>query len=172
MQILAKIGSDIAKVDFPMILFDFYVYCSELSFKKDSEILIQQKTWNSHFSPFPLILDVYIALNTNRQVGSFGHFEWSANLIWYIVLVAWKILKFHHIRSNKNKENAFFWHFRLSQVYAYLRKPIVKQVLRSFLGVKQLSTTSDSRYTIHNFGRFCAKFCPKKWVSPTFWTDH
>ena len=79
MQILAKIDSDIAKVDFPIILFDLYVYCSELNLKKDSEILIQQKTWNSHFSPFPLILDVYIALKTNRQVGSFGHFEWSAN---------------------------------------------------------------------------------------------
>ena len=80
MQILAKIGSDIAKVDFPIILFDLYVYCSELGLKKDSEILFQQQTWNSHFSQFPLILDVYIALQTNRQVGSFGHFEWSANL--------------------------------------------------------------------------------------------
>ena len=64
----AKISSHIAKVDFPLIFFGQHVCCSELSFEKNSEILIQKETWNSNFSPFPLVLDVYIVLNTNRKM--------------------------------------------------------------------------------------------------------
>ena len=57
------------KVDFPLILFDLHACYNELSFERNSDILIQKKTWNSHFSSFPLVLDVCIVLNTNRKKG-------------------------------------------------------------------------------------------------------
>ena len=52
-----------------MALFDWYACYSELIFEKKSKILIQKKIWNSYFSPFPWILDVYIVLNTNERMG-------------------------------------------------------------------------------------------------------
>ena len=44
MQILAIISSYNAKVDFPMILLHLHARYSELSFERNSEILIQMKT--------------------------------------------------------------------------------------------------------------------------------
>ena len=56
-------------LDFSLILFDLHVSYSELSFEKNSEILIHKKAWNSYFRPFPLVLDVYIVSNTIRKMG-------------------------------------------------------------------------------------------------------
>ena len=36
-------------------------------YEKNPEILIQKKTGNSHFSPFPLVFDVYIVLDNNKK---------------------------------------------------------------------------------------------------------
>ena len=44
-------------------------FYSEFVFEKKSKILIQKKIWNSYFSPFLWILDVYIVLNTNERMG-------------------------------------------------------------------------------------------------------
>ena len=69
MLILAKIRSRNAKVDSPLIFFDLHACYNEPSFERDSKILVQKKTWDSHLSQFSLVFDLYIALKSNSKMG-------------------------------------------------------------------------------------------------------
>ena len=77
------------------------------------------------------------------------------------------------LKGPKKQKIVFLGLFRLSEKYTCLRTPIVNQVLRSFWGVNQLSTTSGLRdMDFGQFWCFWAQYWPPKWVSPTFQSDH
>ena len=57
--------------------------------------------------------------------------------------MTWKLLKFHHVRPEKDQKGVFR-HFRLSEGYN-LRTPKVDSFLWSFLGGNQLYKIGDSR---------------------------
>ena len=97
------------------------------------------------FRPFPLVLESYIVINTNRNM-SFAHFERSANLIAIM-------FSSHDMEIFESLPSRPFW--------------------RSFWGVNQLSTTSDSRdMDFRLFWEFWVQFWPKKLVSLSFQSDH
>ena len=126
------------------LLICMYIIVNEV-LKKTMKFLFIKKSEVLFFSPIPLFLDVYTVSISNRKM-SFGNFESSANLIWYIVLVIWKLLRCHYTRSRKIKK-AFFGHLRLSEEYKYLRTSIPNPLFRSFWKVKQLNKTGSSRDT-------------------------
>ena len=73
----------------------------------------------------------------------------------------WKLLKFHHIRPEKTKKE-FFGHFRLSEGYTHLKRPIVKPFLWSFSGVNQFYMIGDSQDMKNH------KILPLYWLSEEY----
>ena len=125
---------------------------SELSFERNSEIVNHKKKWNIYFSPLPLVLDAYIMSNTNRKMGLSCHFERWANLIWYIILVIWKLLKFHHIKSPpipQEKRN-----FLLFEEYRYLTTSAVNAFFWSFWAVNQLILVNHALWPVLSLNHF------------------
>lgn len=91
-----------------------------------------------------------------------------ANLIWYIILVLWKLLKFYHTRpKKKTREKVIFGHFRLSKGHTLLGTLIVNQFLLLFWEVNQLSTASGWQdMESGQFGNLGPNFLPEKGFCP------
>ena len=87
-------------------------------------------------------MDVYIVANINKKDESLSR----------IVLVIWKLLKFHHVRPKEMKK-CIYGHFRLSEGCTYIKTPIVNQV---FLVIAVFAVILKGQPTFYNqrFGRY------------------